>query len=53
MAPSKQSREVFADLSAQADAELARLRKLEDNEVKQLNQMIRDKGLPVIGVRRD
>ena len=53
MAPSKQSREVYADLSAQADAELARLKKLEENEVKQLNQMIRDKGLPVISVKRD
>ena len=53
MAPSKQSREVYADLSAQADAELARLRKLEENEVKQLNQLIREKGLPVIGVKRD
>jgi photosystem II stability/assembly factor-like uncharacterized protein len=53
MAPSKQSKEVFADLSRQADTELGKLKDLMNNEVKQLNQMIRDKSLPVIGVKRD
>jgi photosystem II stability/assembly factor-like uncharacterized protein len=53
MAPSKQSKDVYADLSAQADAELAKLKALMDNDVKQLNQLIRDKALPVIGVKRD
>lgn len=53
MAPSKQARDVYADLSSQADAELAKLKRLMDNEVKQLNQLIREKSLPVIGVKRD
>ena len=53
MAPSKQSKEVFSDLSAQADTELAKLKKLMDNEITQLNQLIREKALPVIGVKRE
>jgi photosystem II stability/assembly factor-like uncharacterized protein len=53
MAPSKQARDVYTDLAGQADAELAKLKKLMDNDVKQLNQMIREKNLPVIGVKRE
>jgi len=52
MAPSKQSIEVFADLSRQADAELVTFRKILDEEVKALNQLIRDKSLPVIGLSK-
>jgi hypothetical protein len=44
---------VYADLAAQADAELAKLKRLMDNDVKQLNQLIREKSLPVIGVKRE
>lgn len=53
MAPSKQSKEVFVDLSKQADTELGKFKDLMNNEVKQLNQLIRDKSLPVIGIKRD
>jgi photosystem II stability/assembly factor-like uncharacterized protein len=53
MAPSKQVKDVYADLAAQADAELAKLKRLMDNDVKQLNQLIREKSLPVIGVKRE
>lgn len=53
MAPSKQVRDVYADLAAQADTELAKLKRLMDNDVKQLNQLIREKSLPVIGVKRE
>ncbi|GAC1438022.1 MAG: hypothetical protein NVSMB63_00890 [Sediminibacterium sp.] len=49
--PSKQSREVFAELSGQADVQLARLKKIMEGDLKTFNKMIRDKELPVIGVK--
>ena len=53
MAPSKQSKEVFADLSAQSDAELAKLKQIMTDDLVKLNQLIREKSLPVIGVKKD
>jgi photosystem II stability/assembly factor-like uncharacterized protein len=53
MAPSKQAREVYTDLASQSDVELNKLKSLMSNEVQQLNQMIREKSLPVIGVKKD
>lgn len=53
MAPSKQSKEVYADLASQCDTELARLKALMDTDVQQLNKLIREKSLPVIGVKKD
>jgi hypothetical protein len=53
MAPSKQSKEVYTDLAAQVDTELGKLSRLKNNEVQQLNQLIREKSLPVIGVKKD
>ncbi|NCT93610.1 MAG: glycosyl hydrolase [Chitinophagaceae bacterium] len=50
-APSKQSREVFADLSAQADAELAKFKAIQENDLKALNKLINEKQIPVIGVK--
>ncbi|RYY38365.1 MAG: glycosyl hydrolase [Chitinophagaceae bacterium] len=50
-APSRQVQEVYRELAAQIDAELARLRQVQDADVKRLNEMIREKALPVIGVR--
>ena len=50
-APSKQVQEVLADLSAQADAELAKLKKIKETDIPQLNQMIKQSTLPVIGVK--
>ena len=50
MAPSRQVREVYAELSAQADAALAELKKITTEEVGTLNQKIREKALPVIGL---
>ena len=52
-APTKQVRDVYADLSAQADAELNKLKKIMDEDVPKLNQLIREKQLPVIGVKKD
>lgn len=53
MAPSKQARDVFADLSAQADAELAKLKTIMDQDVPKFNQLVREKALPVIRVKKD
>ncbi len=50
-APSKQVREVFADLSAQANLQLTKLKQVLDTDVKQLNKLINDKQIPVIGIR--
>ena len=53
MAPSKQSKEVFADLSTQSDTELNKLKTIMTDDLAKLNQLIREKSLPVIGVRKD
>ena len=53
MAPSKQAKEVYTDLAAQTDTELGKLKTLVNTEVQQLNQLIREKSLPVIGVKKD
>lgn len=50
-APSKQVREVFADLSAQANLQLSKLKQVLDNDVKQLNKLINEKQVPVIGIK--
>jgi photosystem II stability/assembly factor-like uncharacterized protein len=50
-APSKQVKEVYKDLAVQVDAELARFRKLQDEDISRFNELIREKALPVIGVR--
>lgn len=52
MAPSKQSKEVYAELAKQADAELASFKKIVDEDVKAFNQMIREKSLPVIALSK-
>ncbi len=53
MAPSKQSKEVFADLSAQSDAELNKLKQIMTDDLVKFNQLIREKSLPVIGVKKE
>ena len=47
-APTKQQRELFADLSARVDAQLAALRNVEDQEIAAFNALIRDAALPAI-----
>jgi photosystem II stability/assembly factor-like uncharacterized protein len=51
-APSKQARDVYADLSSQADAELAKLTHIINTDIQELNKLIRDKSLPVIGLKK-
>jgi photosystem II stability/assembly factor-like uncharacterized protein len=50
-APTAQVREAYADLSAQADAQLNILKTIFSTDVPRLNQLIREKQLPVIGVK--
>lgn len=51
MAPSKQAKDVYAELSAQVDKEIASLSALLKNGLQSLNNMIREKQLPVIVVQ--
>ena len=51
--PSKQVKDVFNELSVQADAEIAKLKRIKDVDIAQLNQLIREKSLPVIGLKKD
>jgi rRNA-processing protein FCF1 len=50
-APSKQAKEAFADLAAQSDVALNRLKVVMASDVKALNQMIHEKMVPVIGIK--
>lgn len=52
-APAKQVKEAFTELSAQADVQLDKLKIIMDTELSKLNQMIRDKALPVIGLKKE
>jgi hypothetical protein len=47
-APTRQSREVFADLSARLDQQLARLREILDTRVAEFNTLVRESDLPAI-----
>ncbi len=49
-APSRQVMSVYADLSAQVDAQLEKLRQVKSVDVPAFNELIRQKALPVIGV---
>ena len=51
MAPSKQSRDVYADLAKQADEQLAKLAAIKKEGLEKYNALIREKALPVIGVK--
>jgi len=53
MAPSRQVKESYADIAAQCDAALAKLKKIFETDVPALNELIRQKTLPVIGVKKE
>ncbi len=53
MAPSKQVKEVFADLAAQSDEQLSKLKKIKEEDIDKLNQLIREKAVPVIGLKKE
>ncbi|MCX6264040.1 MAG: glycosyl hydrolase [Bacteroidetes bacterium] len=51
-APSKQAQEAYADLAAQADVQIDKLKKVITTDVASLNKMINEKQLPVIGIKK-
>jgi photosystem II stability/assembly factor-like uncharacterized protein len=52
-APAKQVKETYAELGAQVDAALNKLKTIMDVEVVKLNEMIRQKALPIIGDKKE
>ena len=52
-APSKQAKEAYAELVSLTDVQLNTLKKILNEDVVKLNQMIHEKILPVIGLKRD
>lgn len=53
VAPSKQVREVFAELKRQTDEQLLRFKKIKEQDIPALNKLIREKSVPVIGLKKD
>ena len=51
--PSKQSREVYAELSAQIDTQLNKFKNIKEKNIPAFNEAIRQKALPVIGIKTD
>ena len=47
-APSKQAKEVYADLATQIDAQLSKFKSIKEKEIPAFNALIREKALPVI-----
>jgi hypothetical protein len=52
-APAKQVKDAYTELSAQADEQLNKLKKIFDEDLIKLNQLIRQKSLPLIGLKKD
>jgi photosystem II stability/assembly factor-like uncharacterized protein len=52
-APAKQVKEAYTELSAQADGYLAKLKKIFDEDLVKFNQLVREKSLPVIGLKKE
>ena len=52
-APARQVKEAYSELSAQADIHLNNLKRIISDDLVKLNQLIRDKQLPLIGVKKE
>ncbi len=52
-APAKQVKDAYAELSAQADIQLNKLKRIIEEDLVKLNGMIREKALPVIGIKKE
>ncbi|RYZ20352.1 MAG: glycosyl hydrolase [Chitinophagaceae bacterium] len=50
-APSRQAQDVYTELAGAIDAQLAAFKKVQEVDIRALNEAIRQKALPVIGVR--
>ena len=49
--PTKQSSDLFKELSAQADAEIAKLKAVLETDLRSLNKMVSDAGIPAIYIK--
>ena len=47
-APSKQAKDVYADLASQIDVQLNKLKSIKEKDIPGFNTLIREKALPVI-----
>lgn len=52
-APAKQVKDAYAELSAQADFHLNNLRRIISDDLLKFNQLIREKALPAIGLKKE
>lgn len=52
-APAKQVKDAYTELAGQADVQLNKLKKIMEEDLVKFNQMIREKGLPLIGIKKD
>lgn len=52
-APSRQVRQAYAELEILVNAELTKLKKVMEGDVVQLNKMIHEKAVPVIGIKKE
>ena len=50
--PTEQVKQVYNELGALADIQLNKLKSLMEVDVPELNKMIREKAIPVIGVKK-
>jgi hypothetical protein len=50
---SRQSKDAYAELVVQIDEQLNKLKKIMNEDVSKLNQLIHEKMLPVIGVKKE
>lgn len=51
-APSKQAQEAFAELAGQADVQMNHLKKVLSADISNLNKLINEKQVPVIGIKK-
>jgi hypothetical protein len=52
-APSRQVKEAYAELELLINGELAKLKKVMEQDVAQLNKIIHEKSVPVIGIKKE
>jgi hypothetical protein len=52
-APSKQVKEAYAELATLIDGQLGKLQKIITGDLVKLNQLIHEKTVPVIGVKKE
>ena len=52
-APAKQVKDAFAELSAQADVQLNKLKIILSTDLLLLNKLVREKELPVFSIKKD